>query len=234
MNSRVLVSLRVAASPARAFQAFTEEIGAWWRPNPLFAFTPAERQGDPGVLSFEPGPAGRLILTHRDGEVFEVGRIVDSSPPARWRSAGVRRASRPTSSPGWRRASKRRTRGDPCHHRASGLGQRARRPRRAARLSRRGVPAPPRRVVAGIARAAGRNKIDRAPKPSSARGEEGVPAPCFSWACPARFGGGAGSGRLDYWMGRFAPGGRGRRRRSLDNPCRSACRSCACGWPDRR
>ena len=36
----VLVALRVAASPARAFEAFTQEIGQWWRPDPLFKITP--------------------------------------------------------------------------------------------------------------------------------------------------------------------------------------------------
>src|SRR5690606_26686140 len=38
-RSRVLVSLRVRATPTRAFSAFTEEIGRWWRPNGLFQFT---------------------------------------------------------------------------------------------------------------------------------------------------------------------------------------------------
>ena len=40
MASRVLVAIRVAATPERAFTAFTEEIGTWWRPNGLFQFTP--------------------------------------------------------------------------------------------------------------------------------------------------------------------------------------------------
>jgi hypothetical protein len=31
--SRILVALRVAAEPQRAFGAFTNEIGQWWRPN---------------------------------------------------------------------------------------------------------------------------------------------------------------------------------------------------------
>jgi hypothetical protein len=30
----------VKASPARAFETFTEEIGAWWRPDSLFQITP--------------------------------------------------------------------------------------------------------------------------------------------------------------------------------------------------
>jgi hypothetical protein len=40
MKSSVLVALRVRASPERAFDAFTREIGEWWRPGPLFAITP--------------------------------------------------------------------------------------------------------------------------------------------------------------------------------------------------
>ena len=56
MTAAVIVSIRVGATPLRAFEAFTEEIGEWWRPNPLFALTP---RGD-GRLRFEPGEGGRL------------------------------------------------------------------------------------------------------------------------------------------------------------------------------
>lgn len=88
MSSRILVSVRVSASPERAFAAFTGEIGAWWRPSPLFAFTPR----DPGVLAFEPGPHGRLIQTLASGKVFEIGRVREWDPPGRlvfgWRQAG--------------------------------------------------------------------------------------------------------------------------------------------------
>ena len=87
MNSRVFIALRVSATPERAFQAFTQEIGAWWRPNAMFAFTPRE----PGVMSFEPGEGGRLIETRANGKVFEIGRIRVWSPPSRlvfgWRQA---------------------------------------------------------------------------------------------------------------------------------------------------
>src|SRR5262249_1316271 len=44
-------------------EAFTEEIGEWWRPNPLFALTP---RGD-GHLRFEPGQGGRLVATLANG-----------------------------------------------------------------------------------------------------------------------------------------------------------------------
>ena len=87
MSSKILVALRVPASPERAFQAFTSEIALWWRPNGLFGFTPRES----GALSFEPGVGGRLIETRAGGKVFEIGRISAWSPPDRlvfgWRQA---------------------------------------------------------------------------------------------------------------------------------------------------
>jgi uncharacterized protein YndB with AHSA1/START domain len=87
MGSKVLVSLRVKAPPERAFDAFVGGISAWWRPNPLFTFTP----GDPGVLAFEPGEGGRLISTLANGKVFEIGKIRAWEPPKRlvfgWRQA---------------------------------------------------------------------------------------------------------------------------------------------------
>jgi uncharacterized protein YndB with AHSA1/START domain len=87
VSSRVLVALRVKASPARAFEVFTREIGLWWKPNGLFAFTPRE----PGALAFESGEGGRLIETLPDGKVFEIGRIRAWEPPSRlvfgWRQA---------------------------------------------------------------------------------------------------------------------------------------------------
>ena len=87
MPSRILVSLRVAATRERAFESFTTEIGQWWRPNGLFRFTP----GDPGTLAFEPGRGGRLTETQSGGRLFEIGRIKVWQPPARlvfsWRQA---------------------------------------------------------------------------------------------------------------------------------------------------
>src|SRR6478752_7190272 len=86
MTSKVYVALRVKATPERAFQAFVEEIGAWWRPSPLFETTPR-----PGVLSFEPGEGGRLIETRAGGKMFEIGVIRAWEPPRRlvfsWRQA---------------------------------------------------------------------------------------------------------------------------------------------------
>jgi len=87
VTSRVVVSLRVAASPQHAFDVFTSEIGAWWRPNMLFRFTPRS----PGQLAFEPGPGGRFTETLANGKVFEIGRITAWEPGSRlaftWRQA---------------------------------------------------------------------------------------------------------------------------------------------------
>lgn len=86
-SSSVLVAIRVPASPARAFELFTEEIGLWWRPNELFRLTP---RGD-GALRFEPGPEGRLVTTLHNGKVFEIGHITAWVPGERlafsWRQA---------------------------------------------------------------------------------------------------------------------------------------------------
>ena len=77
--SAVIVSLRVDAAPEQAFDVFTQEIAAWWKPNGLFQLTP---RGD-GVLSFEPGESGRLITTLPSGKVFEIGRITAWLPGER-------------------------------------------------------------------------------------------------------------------------------------------------------
>jgi uncharacterized protein YndB with AHSA1/START domain len=84
MTSKVYVALRVKATPERAFAVFTEEIGAWWRPNGLFQTTPRA----PGVLAFEDG---RLIETLASGKIYEIGKVLAWAPPERlvfsWRQA---------------------------------------------------------------------------------------------------------------------------------------------------
>jgi uncharacterized protein YndB with AHSA1/START domain len=79
MTSRVLVALRIAAPPDRVFEAFTAEIGQWWRPSGLF---PSSRR-PAGRMAIEPGVGGRVTETHDDGEVVEIGRIRVWEPPDR-------------------------------------------------------------------------------------------------------------------------------------------------------
>lgn len=77
--SAVIVSLRVRASPQKAFDVFTQEIGVWWKPNGLFQITP---RGD-GVLRFEPGEDGKLLTDLPNGKSFEIGRITIWTPGER-------------------------------------------------------------------------------------------------------------------------------------------------------
>ena len=95
MSSAVIVSLRIAATPARVFEAFTQDIAAWWRPDPLFAITP---RGD-GVLRFEGGEGGRLISEWAPGKVYEVGKITTWSPPTELSSGKLVFTWRPASLP---------------------------------------------------------------------------------------------------------------------------------------
>jgi len=87
VSSKVVVSLRVKATPQETFDVFTQEIGSWWRPNGLFQLTP---RGD-GQLRFELGEQGRLVTDLPNGATFEIGRISAWVPGERlafsWRQA---------------------------------------------------------------------------------------------------------------------------------------------------
>ncbi len=76
-RSRVLVAVRVPATPDEAFAAFTEGIGDWWRPNRLFSFS----RGRTGRLAFEAGPPARLVERYADGSEFTIGRVRHWEPP---------------------------------------------------------------------------------------------------------------------------------------------------------
>jgi uncharacterized protein YndB with AHSA1/START domain len=67
----VLVAVRVSVPPEKAFDLFTQDIGLWWRPDPLFQITP---RGD-GELAFEGGEGGRLVSRLKSGKVYEIGRV---------------------------------------------------------------------------------------------------------------------------------------------------------------
>ena len=87
MSSRVIVSLRVKATPQHAFEVFTRDIGMWWQPNDLFRFTPRS----PGTIALEAGEGGRFTETLTNGKVFEIGRVTRWEPGRRlaltWRQA---------------------------------------------------------------------------------------------------------------------------------------------------
>jgi len=90
MTSRILVAVRVPGPPERAFRAFTDDIGSWWRDNPRVRSTP--RRG--GVVAFEPpaeGASGRFVERLPDGETFVIGEVSVWEPGRRlvfgWRQA---------------------------------------------------------------------------------------------------------------------------------------------------
>ncbi|WP_156398298.1 SRPBCC domain-containing protein [Caulobacter sp. Root1455] len=88
MSSKILVALRIKAPPLRVFEVFTADIGAWWKPNALFSFTPRA----PGVLAFEgAGEGSRLVERLPSGKVFEIGPVRVWDPGQRlvfgWRQA---------------------------------------------------------------------------------------------------------------------------------------------------
>jgi uncharacterized protein YndB with AHSA1/START domain len=90
MSSLILVAMRVPGSPDRVFDAFTGEIGLWWRDNPLFRFTP--RGG--GVVAFEPpadGVPGRFVERLANGKTFLIGEVTQWEAGRRlvfgWRQA---------------------------------------------------------------------------------------------------------------------------------------------------
>ncbi len=74
-----MVSLRVAATPERAFEVFTRDIGLWWRHDGLFAFDTRRI----GTLRFEPGHRGRLLEVYDDGSSFEIGSVSAWEPGQR-------------------------------------------------------------------------------------------------------------------------------------------------------
>lgn len=90
-GSRILVAVKVAATPAHAFDVFTREIASWWQPNGLFQFTPRS----PGVVRFEGGAEGRLVEELPSGKIFEIGRVRAWEPGVRlvfgWRQATFRK-----------------------------------------------------------------------------------------------------------------------------------------------
>ena len=79
MTARVVVAVRIEAPPARVFEAFTAEIGTWWRADALFPM--GEVPGS--TMTIEPGVGGRFLRVGPDGDELELGRVRAWEPPAR-------------------------------------------------------------------------------------------------------------------------------------------------------
>lgn len=65
----VVVSTEVDLDPTRAFEVFTSETDAWFRPVPGGGAWPRS-------LRFEPGAGGRVLDVADDGQVRTIGRVV--------------------------------------------------------------------------------------------------------------------------------------------------------------
>ncbi len=70
----VVVSTVVAVEPDMAFEIFTEDVDAWWKRGVRY-----RAPGD-DVMRFEPGPSGRLIAEASNGDVREIGKVVEWAP----------------------------------------------------------------------------------------------------------------------------------------------------------
>jgi uncharacterized protein YndB with AHSA1/START domain len=70
-------SVLVRCKPARAFEAFTAEIGRWW---PLHMFSVS--QGKARTAMIEPREGGRIYETAEDGSTHDWGRVLSWSPPS--------------------------------------------------------------------------------------------------------------------------------------------------------
>jgi uncharacterized glyoxalase superfamily protein PhnB len=81
VNDRVSVSRDVAVDPARAFEAFTAEVGVWYR---VDRFTVVDHTRTV-TLRFEPHVGGRFMDVYDEapGEGREMGRVQVWDPPRR-------------------------------------------------------------------------------------------------------------------------------------------------------
>ncbi len=77
--AKLVRTIEVAVDPARAFEAFTTEIGSWYRSGRHSWNDPDRAIG----IRFEPGVGGRLLELYEDGEPYVMGRIVAWEPGSR-------------------------------------------------------------------------------------------------------------------------------------------------------
>jgi uncharacterized glyoxalase superfamily protein PhnB len=69
-------SVEVAADPATAFRAFTEEIDLWWLRNPINFWD----SGRVTAMRIEPGVGGRVLEVYSGDDVLELATITDWEP----------------------------------------------------------------------------------------------------------------------------------------------------------
>lgn len=89
MSEPVISKIEVRCAPPHAFEVFTRKVDLWW---PV-----GHRKFEQSALEFDCRPGGRFVERSPDGEVFELGTILDWDPPRRFRYSWIRGAiSAPT------------------------------------------------------------------------------------------------------------------------------------------
>jgi len=74
----LVVRFDVGASPARAFELWTERTATWWpRAHTV--------SGDPAAIVFEPHAQGRIVERGPDGREHVWGTVLEWEPPRRLR-----------------------------------------------------------------------------------------------------------------------------------------------------
>ncbi len=73
----VFKSVTVAVAPARAFEAFTQQMGSWWKPSHSIGENPFVD------IRIEPHEGGRWFEIDADGNECPWGRVMVWEPPTR-------------------------------------------------------------------------------------------------------------------------------------------------------
>jgi len=73
----VFKTTTVAVPPARAFEAFTQQMGSWWKPDYTIAESPFVD------VRVEPHEGGRWFEVDADGKECQWGRVMVWEPPRR-------------------------------------------------------------------------------------------------------------------------------------------------------
>lgn len=77
--AKLVRTIEVSVDPATAFEAFTSEIGQWYRGGPHSWNDPARAVG----IRFEPGAGGRLLELYEEGEPYVMGDVTVWEPGRR-------------------------------------------------------------------------------------------------------------------------------------------------------
>lgn len=77
--TKLVRTIEVSVDPATAFEAFTSEIGEWYRGGPHSWNDPQRAIG----IRFDPGVGGRLLELYAEGEPYVMGDVTVWEPGER-------------------------------------------------------------------------------------------------------------------------------------------------------